>query len=169
YVSNLDHYREGQELLVEAAVELRRRGVPATALVVGDGKRRAMLERRAAELDAGSAVVFTGSVPHAEVLDYYTLCDVFVVPRIDERAARLVTPLKPLEAMALGVPLLVSDLPALREIIGGGARGSTFRAGDVTSLADELEQLHREPERARQLAVEARRWVETERRWEVNG
>lgn len=108
-------------------------------------------------------------MPHAEVLDYYTLCDVFVVPRIDERAARLVTPLKPLEAMALGVPLLVSDLPALREIIGGGARGSTFRAGDVTSLADELEQLHREPERARQLAVEARRWVETERRWEVNG
>jgi glycosyltransferase involved in cell wall biosynthesis len=169
YVSNLDHYREGQELLVEAAVELRRRGVPATALVVGDGRRRSLLERRAAEVDAGSAVVFTGSVPHAEVLDYYTLCDVFVVPRIDERAARLVTPLKPLEAMALQVPLLVSDLPALREIIGGGARGSTFRAGDVASLADELERLYRDPERARQLAAEARRWVETERRWEVNG
>jgi glycosyltransferase involved in cell wall biosynthesis len=169
YVSNLDHYREGQELLVDAAVALRRRGVPATALVVGDGRRRALLERRAAEVGAGSAVVFTGSVPHAEVLDYYTLCDVFVVPRIDERAARLVTPLKPLEAMALQVPLLVSDLPALREIIGGGARGSTFRAGDVTSLAEELERLYRDPERAGQLAVEARRWVETERRWEVNG
>ena len=88
YVSNLDHYREGQELLVDAAVALRERGIDAVALVVGDGTRRAELEAHAAAVDAGDAVVFTGRVPHDEVLDHYALIDVFVVPRVDEQAAR---------------------------------------------------------------------------------
>lgn len=169
YVSNLDHYREGQELLVEAAVELRRRGVPATALIVGDGARRPVLERRAAELDAGDAVVFTGKVPHERVLDYYALHDVFVVPRVDERAARLVTPLKPFEAMAMGLPLLVSDLPALREITGGGSRGASFQTGDSGSLADEVHALHQDPERRRRLGAAGREWVVAERQWSANG
>lgn len=169
YVSNLDHYREGQELLIDAAVELRRRGIPATALIVGDGRRREELERRAAELQAGDAVVFTGKVPHDQVLDYYSLVDVFVVPRVDERAARLVTPLKPFEAMALGLPLLVSDLPALHEITGDGTRGASFRTGDVDSLVAELEALHGDPERRRRLGEAGRAWVVAERQWSANG
>lgn len=169
YVSNLDHFREGQELLIEAALRLRRRGVPATALIVGEGRRRGQLERLAQDVGVEDAVVFTGRVPHEEVLDYYALCDVFVVPRVDERAARLVTPLKPLEAMALGIPLLVSDLPALVEIIGGGVRGTSFRTGDLDSLTAELEAIYQDPSRARALADEARNWVRTERSWARNG
>lgn len=169
YVSNLDHYREGQELLVDAAVELRRRGVQATALIVGDGSRRALLEAHAARVGAGDAVHFTGRVAHDEVADYYAQLDVFVIPRIDERAARLVTPLKPYEAMALSVPLVVSDLPALREITGDGQRGETFRTGQAASLADVLQRLHDDPERRRSLASTAREWVVTERDWARNG
>lgn len=169
YVSNLDHYREGQELLVDAAVELRRRGVPATALIVGDGNRRELLEAHAREVGAGDAVHFTGKVPHTEVGDYYAQLDVFVIPRIDERAARLVTPLKPYEAMALSVPLVVSDLPALREITGDGERGETFTTGDARSLADVLQRLHEDPERRARHAATAREWVVTERDWARNG
>jgi glycosyltransferase involved in cell wall biosynthesis len=169
YVSNLDHWREGHELLINAAVALQRRGVKATALIVGDGNRRRELERTARRLDAGDAVIFTGRVPHQEVLDYYALLDVFVIPRVDERAARLVTPLKPLEAMAAGVPLVTSDLEALREITGDGERGRHFPAGDGAGLADVLAQLEADPAQREAMAVAARRWVLAERQWRANG
>lgn len=164
YVSNLDHPREGQELLVRAAVALRRRGVPATALLVGDGQRRPQLERLARRLRAGDAVVFTGRVPHADVLGYYALIDLFVVPRQDEHAARLVTPLKPYEAMAAGVPLLVSDLSALREVAGDG-RGRTFTAGDLNSLVQQVLALHADAAGRAAMAARARAWVVAERSW----
>ncbi len=169
YVSNLDHYREGQELLVDAALALRERGVPATALIVGDGTRRATIEAHAAAVGAGDAVVFTGRVPHEEVLDHYALLDVFVVPRVDEQAARLVTPLKPYEAMAAELPVLVSDLPALTEITGGGARGESFPAGDAAALTDALAGLAADPDRRARLAASGRAWVEAERSWTGNG
>lgn len=169
YVSNLDHYREGQEYLVDAAMALRAQGVDAVALIVGDGTRRAEIEAHAAAVGAGDAVVLTGRVPHDEVLDHYALLDVFVVPRVDEQAARLVTPLKPFEAMAAGLPVLVSDLPALTEITGDGARGESFTAGDATALADALSGLAGDPERRAELAAAGRAWVETERSWRANG
>ncbi len=169
YVSNLDHYREGQEYLVDAAMSLRARGIPAVALIVGDGTRRAEIEAHAAAVGAGDAVVFTGRVPHDEVLDHYALLDVFVVPRVDEQAARLVTPLKPFEAMAAGLPVLVSDLPALTEITGDGARGESFAAGDATALAEALTRLAEDPELRARLAEAGRAWVETERSWTANG
>ncbi len=168
YVSNLDHYREGQELLIDAAVELGRRGVPATALIVGDGSRRELLEQHARDVGAEDVVHFTGRIPHDDVAQYYAQIDVFVIPRINERAARLVTPLKPYEAMALGIPLVVSDLPALREITGDGARGETFVTGDGSSLADVLERLAASPDRRRRLAADARSWVLGHRTWAHN-
>lgn len=168
YVSNLDHFREGQELLIDAALELRRRGVDATALIVGDGKRRELLEGHARRQEAGDAVLFTGRIPHTEVSQYYAQLDVFVIPRVDERAARLVTPLKPYEAMALGVPLVVSDLPALQEITGDGERGETFTTGDVAALADVLERLAGSPQRRAELSTKAREWVLGNRTWAHN-
>ncbi len=168
YVSNLDHFREGQELLIDAALELRRRGVEATALVVGDGKRRGLLEQHARDQEAGDAVLFTGRIPHEDVGRYYAQLDVFVIPRTNERAARLVTPLKPYEAMALGIPLVVSDLPALQEITGDGDRGEVFAHGDGTALADVLEGLAASPRRRAELAEEARSWVLGHRTWAHN-
>jgi len=169
YVSNLDHYREGQELLVDAAVALREKGVRATALIVGDGTRRAEVEAHAEAIGAGDAAVFTGRVPHDEVLDHYALLDVLVVPRVDEQAARLVTPLKPFEAMAAGLPVLVSDLPALTEITGAGQRGESFAAGDAQALTEALAGLAADPDRRAELAAAGRAWVETERSWSANG
>lgn len=166
YVSNLDHFREGQEQLVEAAVRLRDRGIPATALLVGDGKRRAVIEETINQLGARDCVVLTGKVPHARVADYFALCDVFVVPRRDERAARLITPLKPYEAMALGVPVVVSDLPALQEMIGHGQRGRSFAVDDVRELTDVLQELRADEAARADLADRARRWVLEHRAWD---
>jgi glycosyltransferase involved in cell wall biosynthesis len=168
YVSNLDHPREGQEVLIEATVRLRARGRPVVCLLVGDGKRRAELEELARSADA-EGVIFTGAVPHEQVRDFYALIDIFVVPRVDERAARLVTPLKPFEAMAMQLPMIVSDLPALTEAAKPGERGLVFTPGDAESLARCVETLLDHPDQARRFAAEGRRWVLAERTWAKNG
>ncbi|PWD50872.1 hypothetical protein C8046_09625 [Serinibacter arcticus] len=169
YVSNLDHPRESQETLVEAMAVLKERGVRARCVVVGDGPRRELVEHRAAELGVRDDVVFTGSVDHTEIAAYYSLIDVFVVPRTNERAGRYVTPLKPFEAMALGKPVVVSNLPALREVVRPPHRGLTFRTGDAADLARVLQTLLADPEQAAQLGAAGRDWVVRERRWSQNG
>lgn len=168
YVSNLDHPREGQEVLIEATARLRARGRPVVCLLVGDGKRRAELEELARSAGA-DGVIFAGAVPHEQVRDFYTLIDVFVVPRVDERAARLVTPLKPFEAMAMRRPMIVADLPALTEAVKPGERGLAFAPGDAQALARCVETLLDHPDQARRFADEGRRWVLAERTWASNG
>lgn len=165
YISNMDHPREGHELLIDAVKILRHRGRNVTAVLVGDGHRMGHLRDYAVRSGVADHVRFTGQVPHADISAYYALLDVFVVPRIDERAARLVTPLKPYEAMAMGLPIVVSDLEALQEIIGEGRRGVAFPPGDARALADVLEALADSPERRAALGAEARRWVRQYRTW----
>ncbi len=169
YVSNMDHRREGQELLIEAAARLKERGIEAQCVLVGGGGRVATLKGLAARWDVEDRVVFTGPVDHTEVAALYDLIDVFVVPRIHERAAVYVTPLKPFEAMAMRRPVLVSDLPALAEIVAAPERGHTFAAGDVGSLADAVAELLADPDERERLGAAGRAWIESERQWRHNG
>jgi glycosyltransferase involved in cell wall biosynthesis len=169
YVSLIDHPREDHELLMDATKELRRRGRRVRCLIVGDGKRRAELERYAKRTGAANDVVFTGHVPHDEVASHYALLDAFVVPRRDERAARMVTPLKPYEALAMARPLVIADLPPLREIAKPEERGLTYTPGDMTGLASVLERLMDDPGLGRRIASEGHDWVVRERTWAANG
>ncbi|MFL5680049.1 MAG: glycosyltransferase [Chloroflexota bacterium] len=169
YVSNLDHPREGQELLIEATAKLLLRGRKVACLIVGDGLRRQELEDQARRAGVGEAVIFTGRIPHAEVRAHYALLDMFVVPRRNDRAARYVTPLKPFEAMAMGKPLVVSDLPALIEIAAPGERGVAFAHDDADALASSIELLIDHPELRQSYGEAGRRWVLAERTWAANG
>ncbi len=169
YVSNLDHPREGQETLIEATALLGAAGRDVACLIVGEGRRRAELEAIAAASEAADRVVFTGAVPHDEVPALYALLDVFVVPRRDERAARLVTPLKPFEAMAMGRPLIVADLPALTEVAPDGVRSLAYPSGDAPALAAAVERLLDDPDLAARLGAAGRAWVTRERTWAANG
>jgi glycosyltransferase involved in cell wall biosynthesis len=169
YVSNLDHPREGQETLIEATAILAAAGRDVACLIVGEGRRRAELESVAAASDAADRIVFTGAVPHAEVPAMYALLDAFVVPRRDERAARLVTPLKPFEAMAMARPLIVADLPALTEIAPDGERSLSYRAEDAAALAAAVGRLMDDPALASRLGEAGRAWVTAERTWASNG
>jgi glycosyltransferase involved in cell wall biosynthesis len=162
YVSNLG-FREGIGTLVEAVAQLRQEGNDVAGLVVGEGPEREALEAHAADLGIADAVTFTGHVRNEQIEDHYALIDVFVVPRIADRAARLVTPLKPLEAMAMGIPVVASDLPALREMLGGGERGLLFESEDVAGLARQAALLLGDAQRRREIADRARAWVSAER------
>lgn len=167
-VTSLDHQRDQIEDLIRAAVILRDLGMGVRALIVGEGTRRARLEETARGLGAQDVVVFTGRVPHAEVAAAYALMDVLVVPRSAERTARLVTPLAPYEAMAMGLPVVVSAQPALLEVTGDGERGWSYPAGDAPALARLLQQLAADPARRAAVAARARDWVLAERTWSGN-
>lgn len=132
---------EGLDVLLDAVAAMRERGEPAHALVVGDGPELATLRDRARRLGLTGAAHFPGRVPADRVRHHHAALDVFAVPRLDERVCRMVTPLKPVEAMAGGLPVVASDLPALREIVEPGVSGELIPAGESARLADVLTNL----------------------------
>jgi glycosyltransferase involved in cell wall biosynthesis len=168
YVSDFEHSREGQEILIDATARLRAGGRDVVCLLVGDGPRRPQLEQLARSA-AGDGVIFTGEVPHGQVPDFCSLMDIFVVPRMDDPATRMEAPLTLAEAMALRRPLIVADLPPLVELAQPGERGLTFIPGDPAALADAVTTLLDHPEQARRLADHGRQWILTERTGAAHG
>lgn len=134
-------------------------------LLVGGGPQATFLKQLAEERGIADKVIFTGRVPHAEVQRYYDLIDVLVYPRLAIRLTELVTPLKPLEAMAQGRLVVASDVGGHRELIRDGETGVLFRAGDAAALAAGILGLLDCPQRWPKLKTAARRFVESERNW----
>jgi glycosyltransferase involved in cell wall biosynthesis len=113
-------------------------------------------------------VVFTGRVPHQEVQRYYDLVDVLAYPRHSMRLTELVTPLKPLEAMAQGRLLVASNVGGHKELIRHGQTGLLFQAGDADALADALAAALANPEQAAAIRLAGRAFVEKERNWRAS-
>lgn len=156
---------EGVDLLLRAVARLRERGRRVRGLVVGGGPGLASLRAEAAALGLGDAVVFTGPVPASEVGAYYDLIDVFVVSRPETRVTRLVTPIKPLEAMGRGKAVVMSDLPSLRELGGREGAAVFHRVGDEVDLATRCADLLDDPAQRADLGRRARSFVESQRTW----
>ncbi len=157
---------EGIGTLLEAVKILGERAIGARVLIVGDGPERTALERQAAAL--GVNAIFTGRVPMSAVRDYHAVLDVFVVPRTPDRVCQLVTPLKPVEAMASGLPVVVSAVGGLTEIIEDQVTGLTFPPLDADALADRLAGLLASPQDRAALGARAREWVARDRTWAHN-
>lgn len=173
-VSTLNDY-EGIDVLVDAVAAIDDRRL--VLLVIGDGPARSDLERRAAELLGAQRAIFTGRVPHREAHVHHAALDVFCVPRRRTPVTELVPPLKPLEAMATGRPVLVSDLPPLLELVGlagpadaevdGPPRGLRAAADDVHSWAEALRTLLYDSTLRVDLGTAARAWTAEHRTWKA--
>jgi PEP-CTERM/exosortase A-associated glycosyltransferase len=159
---------EGLDLLLEALPALRQRRPEVRVLLVGGGPQDAALREQAARLGIADQVVFTGRVPHAEVQRYYDLVDVLAYPRHPMRLTELVTPLKPLEAMAQGRLMVASDVGGHRELIRHRETGWLFPAGRRDALVDALDQLLEQRSLWPHLRHAARRHAETERNWQAS-
>ena len=110
-------------------------------------------------------MIFTGRVPHAEVQRHYDLIDILVYPRKSMRLTELVTPLKPLEAMAQGRLVVASDVGGHRELIRDGETGTLFPAGDAAALGDAVQRLLGRRDDWDRMRNNGRRFVENERTW----
>ncbi|WP_344760493.1 glycosyltransferase family 4 protein [Luteimonas lutimaris] len=164
YISNISA-REGHEVLLRAVAMARAAGDDLQCLIVGGGPVLPTLQQLVLELGIAENVVFTGEVPHERIADYYALIDVFVVPRVSDFASDFVTPMKPFEAMALRRPIIISDRPALKELVEPGVRGSVFAAGDSVDLAGKILELARNDELRSSYAEKGYEWV-TQRTWD---
>ena len=156
---------EGLDLLLDAFPTLLERHAELRILLVGGGPQDANLKARAERLGIADKVVFTGRVPHSEVSRYYDLIDLLVYPRHSMRLTELVTPLKPLEAMAQGRIFAASDVGGHRELIRDGETGRLFGAGDATALADTVSAMLNGRENWPAMRQAGRRFVEEVRNW----
>jgi PEP-CTERM/exosortase A-associated glycosyltransferase len=163
YVGSFSHY-EGLPFLVDAAPDILARLPGSRLMLVGSGRDDASLKEAARR--AGPGVILTGRVPHGEVRDIYTLLDVLVLPRRRIRLTELVTPLKPLEAMAAGTAVLASDIGGHAEIVRDGDTGLLFHAESRDSLVSQAVRLGSGPSLRRDLVERARKFVTAERRWD---
>jgi PEP-CTERM/exosortase A-associated glycosyltransferase len=156
---------EGLDLLLEAMPRILTERPEARALLVGGGPQEERLKDTARRLGVADKVIFAGRVPHSEVHRYYSLIDVLAYPRRSMRLTELVTPLKPLEAMAQGHLLVASDVGGHRELIRDGETGTLFRAGCSDALGDAVLRLLRQSSDWDTRRLRARQFVESERNW----
>jgi PEP-CTERM/exosortase A-associated glycosyltransferase len=156
---------EGLDLLLDALPAILSRRPDVRVLLVGGGPQESALKAQATRLGVASQVVFTGRVPHHDVQRYYDLIDVLTYPRHAMRLTDLVTPLKPLEAMAQGRLVVASDVGGHKELIQHGQTGILFAAGQSSALADALVQLLAASHSWSQLRDGGRQFVETQRQW----
>lgn len=159
---------EGLDVLLRAVPALSQRHPDLRVLLVGGGPQDANLRQLAKDLGIADKVVFTGRVPHDQVQKYYDLLDVLVYPRLSMRLTDLVTPLKPLEAMAQGRILAASSVGGHRELIVDGKTGVLFAPDDPASLAAKVGDLLDAQMLWPALRSAGRAYVETERNWPVS-
>jgi PEP-CTERM/exosortase A-associated glycosyltransferase len=156
---------EGLNVLLQALPAMLESNPDIRVLLVGGGPQEAALKAQAVALGVQGQVVFTGRVPHSEVQRYYDLVDVLVYPRLKMRLTDLVTPLKPLEAMAQGRMLVASDVGGHRELIEHGKTGMLFKADDPQALAEQVLAMLAAQPRWPEMRAHGRRFVEQERSW----
>ncbi len=156
---------EGLDLLVDAMPALLQARPDVCLLLVGGGPQEANLKARVNELGLQKQVIFTGRVPHRDVSRYYDLIDVLAYPRHSMRLTELVTPLKPLEAMAQGHLFVASDVGGHRELVQHGKTGMLFEADNAQALAGALLELLGNPAAWPSLRTNGRHFVESVRNW----
>jgi len=168
FIGSFYHY-EGLDLLIEAFGRLVLQHRDLRLLLVGGGPMEAHLRDLADRRGLSGSVVFTGRISHAEVAQAYAAADLLVYPRKAMRLTELVTPLKPLEAMAMGKPVAASAVGGHRELIRHGETGLLFQPDSVESLVGAMGALVASAPLREGLGRRGQSWVMAERTWDANG
>lgn len=157
---------EGLDLLVKALPEIIKQEPSTKLLLVGGGPQEQELKTLVKNLHLTEHVIFTGRVPHADVDKYYSLVDLLVYPRKAMRLTELVTPLKPLEAMAQGKIVLASDVGGHHELIEQGKTGYMFKADDLNDLSQSVISILSDQKQWPDIIAQGRNFVENVRNWQ---
>lgn len=172
YIGTFVQY-EGLDDLAEACAILKFKGVPFRLLLVGNenasgqdvGPITAKISEIATTYGFNDWLIMPGRIPFEEVESYYSLIDIAPFPRKSQPVCELVSPMKPLEALAMKKAVLVSSVQALKEMVIENKTGLVFEKGNVSDLADKLQLLINDKSLRKTLGENGRVWVESERNW----
>ena len=156
---------EGVDYTAEAVARCVTQGLDLRFLVCSSKANQDQLKQYCSDLNIDEISFIEGPYPHDEIVHFYDIIDIFVVSRPNTNVTRIVPPIKPLEAMVRMKPTLVSELPALCEIIEDGTTGLTFPAEDVNALSGVIIELARNPSVREQVGKSARDFVLKNRTW----
>jgi PEP-CTERM/exosortase A-associated glycosyltransferase len=156
---------EGLDILIEAAKIVSEKRANVKFLIVGGGLEEDSLKAKVKVLGLSDRITFTGKVKHDDVTRYYSIIDILVYPRISKRITELVTPLKPLEAMAQEKLVIGSDVGGIKELVQDGYNGIIFKAGNPQDLAQKCIYALDNPSKMKEIAKKAREYVVKERNW----
>ncbi|NWN83353.1 MAG: glycosyltransferase [Halomonas sp.] len=160
--SATDH--SGLVLQLQALARLKQQGQAFVFVLVGDGNGVDRARATARELGIEAACRFTGRVPHEQLPRYLACLDILVVPRPAAPLTEVAAEIKPLEAMAMGKALVLSDdTPHLALAGAQDQRARRFPRDNAQALSEALQDLIASPDQRQRLGQAARRWVEQER------
>ncbi len=165
YLGSIVGY-EGLDDLITAFARLSQELPNARLLIVGGGSSLDLLKQQAADAGIAERAIFTDRVAPDQVQRYYTLFDVVALPRKPYRVCELVSPLKPLEVMAMEIPIVVSSVTALQEMVEDGVTGLVFPAAQPEALADQLKKLAGSSQLRQTLGKAARQHVIEHSTWQ---
>jgi len=148
--------RKGIHFLIEAfAVALKESPVPLELWLIGEGEQKPELQARVAELGIDGQVKFLGRIEHDRLVDYYRQAHIFVLPSKNEGMSN-----SALEALACGLPLVVSGTGGMQELVTEGENGCFIDPEDTAAFARALSDLAASPDRIRTFGIESRRRAE---------
>jgi PEP-CTERM/exosortase A-associated glycosyltransferase len=165
YIGSFYHY-EGLDILIDALKYILNRNSNFIALLVGGGFEEKHLKQKVTELGLENQVIFIGRVPHKDVSNYYSLIDILVYARRSIRLTEIVTPLKPLEAMANKKPFVASNVGGHIELISDGITGKLFKSEDPVSLGNSILDIVNTGEDYKEVLDNAYKYVAEERNWQ---
>lgn len=164
YAGSLINY-EGLDTLLEAMAILKTKNVPVNLRIIGEGEAKKSLESLCANLDLQDRVQFLGRQQPELARQQLQECALICIPRKPFEVCKIVTPIKLVEAMAIGKPVIVPDLPVFRDEVGQKNDELFFKSGNPTDLAARLEKAISEPDlfsaigqMLRQKVLDSRQW-----------
>lgn len=151
YAGNFKKWK-GVEVLIEAMKYLPDKKL----LLAGEGKEMHKLKEKVKKLDLEDRIKFLGYIPHREIPFFLAKSQFGILPNIKEETSEFTSPLKLFEYMALGLPIIASNIPVFREILIHGESAWFFESGNPYSLAEAIKFLSENPQIAEKIASKAK-------------
>ena len=167
YIGSFTDYEGLDYLLIAGAALKDKYEGKFKILMIGDGVVLDSLKNLSRELKLDNVVHFTGRIEHNNVLDYYSVIDVAVYPRKGMKVCEIVSPLKPLEAMAMEKTVIASNVKALSEMVKNNETGLLHEKDDIDGLTKLLEKCLNDKKLTKSLGINARKWVTKNRNWDA--
>lgn len=156
---------EGLQNIIRLMPRILEKNPNVVLFVVGYGEYEPELKKMVRKYRLEKAVTFAGSIPSGMIDQYYSVMDVVLFPRLKLKVTEIVTPLKPLEAMAMGKCVLATGVGGLTEYCLDGINSIVVEPGDDEQMVRQIVELAANTDHRKNLEIEARKWVEENRNW----